>query len=77
MPQSIALHHYARRVQRLLMIINEIKTTPHQTPEVLYTSLGMSRAMFYKDRQVLKALVLAFRYDRQQRRYIITQDYRP
>ena len=74
MPQSKALHHYARRLQRLLMIINEIKTTPHQAPEVLYTSLGISRAMFYKDCQVLKALGLAFHYDRQQRRHIITQD---
>ena len=74
MSQSIALHHYARRLQRLLVIINEIKTTPHQAPEALYTSLGISRAMFYKDCQVLKALGLAFHYDRQQRRHIITQD---
>ena len=74
MPQSIALHHYAGRLQRLLGLVNEIKTTPHQAPEALYTSLGISRAMFYKDRQVLKALGLAFHYDRQQRRYIITQD---
>src|SRR5262249_24006732 len=74
MPQSIALHHYARRLQRLLMIINEIKTIPHQMPEALYTSLGISSAMFYKDRQVLKALGLAFHYDRRQRRYVITQD---
>jgi predicted DNA-binding transcriptional regulator YafY len=56
------------------MIINEIKTTPHQTPEALYTNLRISRAMFYKDCHVLKALGLAFHYDRQQRRYIITQD---
>ena len=74
MPQSISPHQYARRLQRLLMIINEIKTTPHQAPEALYTSLGISRAMFYKDCQVLKALGLAFHYDRPQRRYIITQD---
>src|SRR5215470_13371089 len=74
MPQSITTHHYARRLQRLLTLINEIKTTPHQTPEALYTGLGISRAMFYKDCQVLQALGLAFHYDRQQRRYIITQD---
>jgi predicted DNA-binding transcriptional regulator YafY len=74
MSPSIALHHYARRLQRLLTIINEIKTTPHQAPEALYTSLGISRAMFYKDCQVLKALGLAFHYDRQQRQYVITQD---
>ena len=74
MPQPIAPHQYARRLQRLLAIINEIKTTPHQAPEALYTSLSISRAMFYKDCQVLKALGLVFHYDRQQRRYIITQD---
>ena len=74
MPQSIPPYQYARRLQRLLMIINEIKTTPHQAPEALYTSLGISRPMFYKDRKVLKELGLAFHYDRQQRRYIITQD---
>jgi predicted DNA-binding transcriptional regulator YafY len=74
MPQSIALHHYARRLQRLLTIINEIKTAPHQAPEALYTSLGISSGMFYKDRQVLKDLGLVFHYNRQQRRYIITQD---
>ena len=74
MPQSVTAQQYARRLQRLLMIINEIKTTPHQVPEALYTSLGISSAMFYKDRQMLKALGLAFHYDRQQRRYIITQD---
>src|SRR5499426_3655743 len=78
MPQSVTTHQYARRLQRLLMIINEIKTTPRQAPEALYTSLGISRAMFYKDCQALKDLGLAFHYDRQQRRYIITQDrYRP
>src|SRR4029450_6006011 len=74
MPQSVALRHYARRLQRLLTIINEIKTTPHQTPEALYISLGISSGMFYKDRQVLKDLGLAFHYDRRQRRHVITQD---
>ena len=74
MPQSVTPQQYARRLQRLLTLIHEIKTTPHQAPEALYTSLGISRAMFYKDCQVLKDLGLAFHYDRQQRRYIITQD---
>src|SRR5215467_3712505 len=74
MPQSITTHHYARHLQRLLTLTNELKTTPHQTPEALYTGLGISRAMFYKDCQVLQALGLAFHYDRQQRRHVITQD---
>jgi len=74
MPQSVLPHPYTRRLQRLLAIINEIKTNPHQAPEALYTSLSISRAMFYKDCQVLKALGFAFHYDRQQRRYSITHD---
>src|SRR5262245_35759338 len=74
MPPSVAPQQYARRLQRLLTIINEIKTSPHQAPEALYTNLGISRAMLYKDCQVLKALGLAFHYSRQQRRYSITQD---
>src|SRR5437016_3971060 len=74
MPPSVASQQYARRLQRLLMIINEIKTTPYQAPEALYTSLGISRAMFYKDCRLLKDLGFAFHHDRQQRRYIITQD---
>ena len=53
MPQSITIHHYAGRLQRLITLINELKTTPHQTPEALYTGLGIARAMFYKDCQVL------------------------
>jgi predicted DNA-binding transcriptional regulator YafY len=74
MPQSILSHPYTRRLQRLLAIINEIKTNPHQAPEALYASLSILRAMFYKDCQVLKALGFAFHYDRQQRLYSITHD---
>jgi predicted DNA-binding transcriptional regulator YafY len=71
---SVPRHQYPRRLQRLLALINEIKTNPYQAPGALYTSLGVSRPMFYKDRQVLQALGFAFHYDRQQHRYIITQD---
>ncbi|GIX49161.1 MAG: hypothetical protein KatS3mg131_3372 [Candidatus Tectimicrobiota bacterium] len=65
---------YARRIQRLLVLINEIKTNPHQRPEALYRSLGISRAMLYKDRQALQALGFVFHYDRGQRRFVVTQD---
>jgi predicted DNA-binding transcriptional regulator YafY len=65
---------YARRVQRLLALINEIKTNPRQTPEALYTALGISRAMFYKDCTVLATLGFTFRYQRRPRQYVITQD---
>ena len=65
---------YRRRLQRLLLLINEIKTNPCQTPAALWASLGVSRAMFYKDRQALAELGFTFDYNRQQHGYVITQD---
>ena len=70
----MSLHQYTRRLQRLLTLVNEIKTNPRQSPEALYTALGVSSAMFYKDRQMLAELGFAFRYDRRQRQQVITQD---
>jgi predicted DNA-binding transcriptional regulator YafY len=70
----IMQQQYARRVQRLLTLINEIKTNPRQQPEALYATLGVSRAMFYKDCKLLATLGFTFRYDRSQRQYVITQD---
>ena len=74
MPRSTLLHQYSRRLQRLLWLVNEIKINPYQTPEVLWVSLGVSRAMFYKDRQALAAIGFTFRYDRRQHGYVIMQD---
>lgn len=65
---------YAGRLQRLLTLVNEIKTNPRQTPTTLYTALGVSRAMLYKDRGLLAALGFAFHYERRQQRYVITHD---
>lgn len=65
---------YTRRIQRLLALINEIKTNPRQEPRRLCSALGVSRAMFYKDRQVLAQVGFTFRYDRGQRQHVITQD---
>jgi predicted DNA-binding transcriptional regulator YafY len=72
--QRLMQQQYARRVQRLLALINEIKTNPRQTPAVLYAALGISRAMFYKDCKVLATLGFTFRYNRSQRQYVITQE---
>jgi predicted DNA-binding transcriptional regulator YafY len=69
-----AQQQYTKRVQRLLALINEIKTNPRQTPAALYAALGISRAMFYKDCAVLATLGFAFRYDRHQERFVITQE---
>jgi predicted DNA-binding transcriptional regulator YafY len=65
---------YTRRIQRLLVLVNEVKTNLRQQPEALYAALGISRAMFYKDRQALATLGFTFRYNRSQHQYVITQD---
>lgn len=39
------------RLLRLIQLITEIKTNPHQRPEQLYRSMGVSRAMFFKDKR--------------------------
>ena len=50
MPRPTAPPAYTRRIQRLLALINEIKTNPRQEPRLLCRALGVSRAMLYKDR---------------------------
>ena len=74
MPRLILPPAYTRRIQRLLALINEIKTNPRQDPRLLCKALGVSRAMLYKDRQVLAQVGFTFRYDRGQRQHVITQD---
>ena len=74
MPRTLRPQPYTQRLQRLLTLINEIKCDPHQTPAALYARLHVSRFMFYKDCGVLQALGFAFRYDRRQQRYVITED---
>ena len=74
MPRPTAQSTYTRRIQRLLALINGIKTNPRQEPLLLCRALGVSRAMLYKDRQVLTQVGFSFRYDRGQRQHVITQD---
>ena len=74
MPPAALPHQHVKRLQRLLTLVQDLKSAPQQSPEALYASLGVSRAMFYKDRQALAALGFVFHYDRRQQRYVITQD---
>ena len=74
MVRSALPHPHLKRLQRLLWLVNTIKTNAGQLPEALYVSLGVSRAMFYKDRQALTELGFTFHYDRSQHGYVITQD---
>src|SRR5262245_660803 len=74
MPRPTPPSMYTRRIQRLLALVNEIKTNPRQEPRLLCQALGVSRAMLYKDRQVLAQVGFTFRYDRGQRQHVIMQD---
>jgi hypothetical protein len=47
MPRAALPQQYPRRLQRLLFIVNAMKTNPCQAPGALWASLGVSRAMFY------------------------------
>jgi predicted DNA-binding transcriptional regulator YafY len=62
------------RATRLIELICEIKSNPHQTPEQLRQSLKISRSQFFEDRKALANLGFIFDYDRKQRRYLIKKD---
>jgi predicted DNA-binding transcriptional regulator YafY len=59
----------------VLKIITEIKTNPHQTPEELYSSFGISKSGFYKYKQRLEEeMGFEFHYDRRQKCFIIDNE---
>lgn len=74
MPTKPSAPLYTQRLQRLLTLVNEIKTNPRQTPQKLCASLGISQATFFADRQTLVAMGFVFRYERKQRQYIIQRE---
>ncbi len=62
-------------VFNLLKIITEIKLNPHQTPEEVYSTLGISKSGFYKYRKRLQdELDFQFDYDRGQRCFVIKKE---
>lgn len=62
------------RVARLIKIISEIKTRPHQDLKALLSNLSISRAQFYKDRKALASLGFEFGYSQRSRMFQITAD---
>ncbi len=59
----------------LLKIITEIKTNPHQTPEELYSTFGISKAGFYKYKQRLaQEMDFEFHYERGQKCFMIDRE---
>lgn len=74
MRHSVAAQQYRGRLQRLLTLINEVKTNPRQVPRTLYHTLGISASMCDKDRRLLAGLGFAFRYNRRQQQYEVSED---
>ena len=64
----------ASRIQRLFFLIREVKSRPGVTPGSLQKALGVSKATFKRDRDVLANLGFVFRYDRRTNRMIIDKD---
>jgi predicted DNA-binding transcriptional regulator YafY len=62
------------RTTRLIKLICEIKSTPWQTPEQLWRSLGISRSQFFEDKKALARAGFVFDYDRKRERYVIKKD---
>ena len=67
-------HSRYKRIERLLQIVIEIKTSPKQKLDQLWEKLGVSRSQFYKDKETLAELGFVFEYSRRQKQFIITQD---
>lgn len=62
------------RLIRLLQLMLEIKSNPRQTPDQLYSTLGIGRTQYFKDRKALAKLGFVFDYDRTFQRYEIKHD---
>jgi hypothetical protein len=59
-------------VTRLIHLITEMKTNPHQTPEHLYRMLGISKSQYFQDKILLeKALGFKVQFNRAKRSYEI------
>lgn len=67
-------YRYTNRLFRLIQLITEIKTNPRQRPESLYQALGVSKAMFFKDKRAMADLGFEFIYSRKDGEYKITGD---
>lgn len=62
------------RLARLIELMRTLKDNPRQTPEQLWTVLGVSRSQFFADREALARIGFVFRYDRRRQRYVIAND---
>lgn len=62
------------RLARLLELMREIQTNPHQMPEQLAQALHIKRSQYFDDKKLLAQIGFEFDYDRSQKRYVIRHD---
>src|SRR5262245_14101797 len=55
---------------RWLHLIQELQAHPNQTPESLFSRLGIAKATFYRDRKELEAAGYRWSYDRNRNRFV-------
>lgn len=61
-------------MSRLIRLIVEIKTNPHQTPEQLYRALGIGKSRFYDDKNALARMGFVFEFDRSKNKFVIKKE---
>ena len=59
---------------RYLQLASTIKNDASQTPEQLWKNLGIKKAQFNRDKKDLEKIGFVFKYDRKQRRFVITKE---
>jgi len=59
---------------RYLQLASAVKNSPGQTPEQLWKNLGIKKAQFNRDKKDLEQIGFVFKYDRKQRRFVITKE---
>ncbi len=64
----------SHRLARLMGIICDIKAHPRRNPDEMCRRLGVSRRQFYKDREALAEMGIAFHYARQQQGFLLDKE---
>ncbi|MBF0227556.1 MAG: WYL domain-containing protein [Desulfobacterales bacterium] len=62
------------RIERILKMVVEIKTAPYQTVDNILKKFNISKAQFYKDKNMLVNIGFEFEYSRSKKCFIIVKD---
>ena len=63
-----------KKIARLLKLVLEIKTDPHQRPDALREKFGIGKTQFYKDKKTLAAIGFEFDFNRRKNRWEVGRD---